>query len=169
MRPIEYGLAPTTLADDAVDVSMTQSPNTSAVQSVGLVFMDTPQRVTGFAQAHGACYAGDEAIDSGIDDANNYSVKIKRVSPTMYIVAGSPWHDNGITHVIRKIRQIATGAMLSTADLLTPTTEPYCVRKDEVAMPQQRSWLHHLHLAEPSVPCPPTRITDSYRIFPPAW
>lgn len=176
MKPIEYSLVPTALADDAVDVSMTESPNTSVVQSIGLVFMDTSQLVTGSTRAHGASYADDEGIGLDIDDAYNYSVKVKRLSSAVYVVDEPEWHNNHVTgragayaRVVRGIRQIATGAMLSTADLFIPTAENNLVRKDKVEMQQHRSWLHKLHLAEPSVPCPPIRFSENHRILPPAW
>lgn len=176
MKLVEYGLVPTGLANDAVDVSMTHSLKTSAVQAVEVVFVDACQSVTGSTRSHGVSYADDEWIGSNIDEAYNFSIQVKRVSSPVYLVDEPAWHNHAVTggsgayaRVVRGIRQIAAGAMLSTGDLFTPSAE-YChYYKDEVEVQQPRSWLHNLHLAEPRVPFPPMRIIESYRVFPPKW
>jgi len=47
--------------------------------------------------------------------------------------------------------------------------ESYPHGKIEAELQQHLSWLHNLQLGEPSVPVPPIRITESYRVFPPEW
>lgn len=170
MKPVEYSVITT-------DFSMTESPKRTTSQAVGVVYVAKCPSVTGSMQTHGVSYdVDDELVDPLTDDAYAFNFTQRRVAPVVCIVDYHSLHAEGraerlgaCARVVRGFRELAAGAMLSTADLFVPYNESYPHGKIEAELQQHLSWLHNLQLGEPSVPVPPIRITESYRVFPPEW
>jgi hypothetical protein len=149
----------------------------SSAMRVAMILSGSSEMLAATTRGYGANLSDDRDLTAvGIAQASGIcTARSAILSP---LIGPALWHDNqaicpssAYARFVRGIRQIATSAMLSAADVFGPNIHPMPTRNgnEEVEYPVLRDWIHQLRLAEAEVPCPPIRVTEHHRIFPPAW
>lgn len=95
------------------------------------------------------------------------------------VLSVAPWSDDAVlfaylsgagSRIVREIRHIATCAMLSSRDVfVVPTVSCSPGSNEAVENGPSWPWLCQLRPTDERVPCPPVRLTETLRVFPPAW